>query len=142
MKKDTLYWGLSFIALSIVFIVIYLVTGGEGVTSFFMSFACGLVGPGIVMVYKYFHWSRPENKAVYEERLKNEKINATDERKVMIRRKTGHVMYTVTVVVLAVLVFVLSLIGVDTWVLALMAILWVFEIFGGYILYRYYVKKM
>jgi len=142
MKKDMLYSGLSFIALGFIFIILYIATNGEGVASNFAGFAGGCIGPGIVMVCKYFYWSKPENKEAYEERLKNEKINAKDERKVMIRRISGQVMYTFTVIMLAVLTFVLSLIGVDKWVLSMIAAILILEIAGGYIVFRYYSKKM
>lgn len=142
MKKDMLYSGLGFIALGIVFLILYIITDGEGITSNFAGFAGGFAGPGVLMVYKYFHWSKPENKAAYEERLRNEKINAKDERKVMLRRISGHVMYTITIIMLALSVFVLSLFGVDKWVLLLIAVLLIFEIAGGQIVYRHYDKKL
>ncbi|MCQ1528383.1 hypothetical protein [Lutispora saccharofermentans] len=142
MKKDMLYSGLGFIALGIVFLILYIITDGEGITSNFAGFAGGFAGPGVLMVYKYFHWSKPENKAAYEERLRNEKINAKDERKVMLRRISGHVMYTITIIMLALSVFVLSLFGVDKWVLLLIAVLLILEIAGGQIVYRHYDKKL
>jgi len=142
MKKDTLYSGLGFIALGIVFLVLHIVTDGEGAASNFAGFAGGLTGPGVMMVYKYFHWSKPENKAVYEERMKNERINAHDERTVMIRGKTGYAMYLITIIMLALLTFILSLIGVDKRVLLLITILLIFEIAGGYIVYQRYNKKL
>ncbi len=142
MKKDMLYSGLGFVALGIVFLILYIITDGEGITSNFAGFAGGFAGPGVLMIYKYFHWSKPENKAAYEEKLKNEKINAKDERKVMLRRISGHVMYTITIIMLALSVFVLSLIGVDKWVLLLIAVLLILEITGGQIIYRYYDKKL
>lgn len=142
MKKDMLYSGLGFVALGIVFLILYIITDGEGMTSNFAGFAGGFAGPGVLMIYKYFHWSKPENKAAYEEKLKNEKINAKDERKVMLRRISGHVMYTITIIMLALSVFVLSLIGVDKWVLLLIAVLLILEITGGQIIYRYYDKKL
>ncbi|KPU44325.1 hypothetical protein OXPF_24950 [Oxobacter pfennigii] len=142
MKKDMLYSGLGFIVLGMVFLIIYIIMDGEGVTSNFAGFAGGFTGPGIVMIYKYFHWSKPENKTAYEELLKYEKINAKDERKVMIQRISGHIMYTLTIIILALLVFVLSLIGVDKWMLLLIASILILEIAGGQILYRHYDKKL
>ncbi|WP_312071492.1 hypothetical protein [Anaerotignum propionicum] len=142
MKKDMLYSGLGFIALGIVFLILYIIMSGEGITSNFMGFSGGFTAPGIIMLYKYFHWSKPENEAAYEELLKNQKINAKDERKIMIRRISGHVMYTITIIVLALLAFVLSLFDVDKWILLLIAILLIFEIAGGYIVYLHYNKKL
>lgn len=142
MKKDMLYSGIGFIVLGIVFLILYVIMDGEGVTSNFAGFAGGFTGPGIVMVYKYFHWSKPENKAAYEERLKYENINAKDERKVMIRRISGHVMYTITIFILAILIFAFSLIGVDKWVLLLFAAILLFEIVGGKTVYRHYDKQL
>lgn len=142
MKKDTLYSGLGFIALGIVFLIFYIISGGEGVASNFAGFAGGMTGPGIMMVYKYFHWSKPENKAAYEERLKKEKISLYDERKIMIRGKSAYAMYKITIIVLAFLIFILSLVGVDKWVMLLVVTLFIFEIAGGYIVYRHYDKKL
>lgn len=142
MKKDMLYSGLGFIVLGIVFLILYIVMDGEGVTANFAGFAGGFTTPGIIMVYKYFHWSKPENKAAYEERLKTERINAKDERKVLIRRISGHIMYTITIIMLALLVFVLSLIGVEKWMMLLIAAILILEIAGGQIVYRHYDKKL
>ena len=142
MKRDTLYCGLGFIALGIVFIILNIVTVGEGTSSKFAGFAGGLIGPGMMMVYKYFHWSKPENKAVYEERMKNERINAHDERTVMIRGKTGYAMYLITIIMLTLLDLILSLTGVEKWVLLLITILLIFELVGGYIVYQRYNKKL
>lgn len=52
MKKDMLYSGLGFIALGIVFLILYIITDGEGITSNFAGFAGGFAGPGVLMVYK------------------------------------------------------------------------------------------
>ncbi len=51
-------------------------------------------------------------------------------------------MYTITIIVLALLAFVLSLFDVDKWILLLIATLLIFEIAGGYIVYLHYNKKL
>ncbi|MEA5056653.1 hypothetical protein SDC9_135714 [bioreactor metagenome] len=62
MKKDMLYSGLGFIALGIVFLILYIIMSGEGITSNFMGFSGGFTAPGIIMLYKYFHWSNLKTK--------------------------------------------------------------------------------
>lgn len=45
--------------------------------------------PGITMICKYVYWSKPENKVKYNEKVKIEKIKMADERKIMLRDKSG-----------------------------------------------------
>lgn len=142
MKKDMLYSGLGFILLGSLFLLAYLLLDGQGFASNYAGFAGGFAGPGIMMVYKYFHWSKPENRSTYKEILKKERIDALDERTVMLRRLAGHRMYLCTVLLLAASIFVLSLLRADRWILLSAAALLMVEIAGGWIVYRHYDKKL
>lgn len=142
MKKDMLYTGVGFLALGIVFFVLYTVMEGKGITANFAGFAGGFSGPGIMMIYKYFHWSKPQNKAAYEKRLDQERINLKDERKVMIRARSGQIMYQVTLLLLAILTFTCSLMNVDKWVLLMLVFLFVFEIAGGWVVFKQLENKL
>ena len=84
MKKSILYTGIGYTLLGVISLIIALLTEFkfEGI----LWGLCGAgIGPGITMISKYVYWSKPENKVRYNEKVKIEKIEMDDERKVMIR---------------------------------------------------------
>ena len=142
MKKNRLYTGLGFIIAGSIFLSLFIVMRDTERASLLAGFAGALIMPGIMEIYRYFYWTRPENKAIYEERMKNERINLHDERKVMLRGYTAQVMYKITILVIALLDFAAALFHADKWVALMLTALLIFEIAGGYVVYGYYDKKM
>lgn len=94
MKRSTLYTGIAYIFFGIICITTAMMFEFK-----FESFLWGLggagIGPGISMVFKYMHWSKPENLDEYNEKLRAEKIERSDERKIMLRDKSGRIMYSI-----------------------------------------------
>jgi len=142
MKKNRLYTGLGFMLAGSIFLILFIFMRDMERASLFAGFAGALIAPGIMEIYKYFHWTRPENKAIYEVRMKNERINLKDERKVMLRGYTALVMYKITILIIVLLDFVAALFHADKWVAIVLTALLIFEVVGGYVVYRYYDKKM
>ena len=76
------------------------------------SVLCGLFGaftaPGIVQIYKYFMWGRsPE----YRAKLEEEQIDLRDERKEMLRNKSGRIAYVIGLLAAAVSMTAFSVLG-------------------------------
>lgn len=62
----------------------------------------GLLGSGAAQLLRYQKWSRPENAAAYRERLEQEQIDLRDERKTMLRDRSGRYAYLLGMLVCAV----------------------------------------
>lgn len=112
MKKSQLYVGIGYILFGIVCIGIALITEfkQEGML---WGFAGAGIAPGIMMIWKYLHWSKPQNKPVYEAMLKQEKIEMQDERKMMLRDKSGAFVYRMMIFVYCFLIFLFSFISIS-----------------------------
>ena len=47
------------------------------------------VGPGALMIFRYFYWSAPGNREQYRKRLEEEQIEQKDELKTKVRDRAG-----------------------------------------------------
>lgn len=92
MKKSMLYTGIAYTAFGVACFMLAILTEWK-----IDSLLWGLGGagtlPGILMLWKYFHWTKPENRDEYEKRLQTERIELRDERKIMLRDKSGRIAY-------------------------------------------------
>lgn len=142
MKKNILYGGIVFILCGIVlaFAGIFIETLKHGSTIF--GWGCSLIVAGIFSIYKYYHWSNPHNKHIYEERLEGEQINLNDERKVMLRQKSGQIMYQIMLYVLLAINMIFTLLNVDTWILFVLWGLIIFQYVGGLMVYKKLSREM
>lgn len=90
MKKSMLYTGIAYVAFGAVCFMLAVLFDWK-----IEALLCGLggagIGPGIIMLWKYFHWTKPENREEYEKRLQMERIELRDERKIMLRDKSGRI---------------------------------------------------
>lgn len=81
------------------------------ISSLLLGF-CGVgVGGGIMLLWKYFYWTRPQNKSRYEERSEKEKIELNDERKEGFRDKSGRYAYILGLVITVVSIVVFLVLG-------------------------------
>ena len=142
MKKNILALALLLFICGIAFIImgIFVETLTNGSTIFGMG--CGLVGGAIATFYKYFHGLNPKNKLLYEEHLKNEKINLNDERKIMLREKSGRITYAIMFVVLIILNIVFTFIGVEKWIILTLWGVIAFKYICGVAVFYYLAKRM
>lgn len=92
MKKSNLWWALGFATAGAAFFLTGLLwqTRLSGIL-------CGIGGGwlfnGAVQLWRYAKWTRPENAAAYQERLEQEQIDLHDERKELLRNKSGRYAY-------------------------------------------------
>lgn len=115
--------------------------------SLLFGFASGAICVGITGICKYFYWNMPQNKARYQEKMENEKIEMHDELKVKLRDKSGRYAYSLGLLVISISIIAFSISGklgiVDnarTFVLFLSAYL-VFQIAIGIVIFRHLLKK-
>lgn len=119
----------------------------------FESFLWGLGGagivPGIIMIWKYMYWSKPENRDEYNERLRIEKIEMADERKVMLRDKSGRITYLIMLGVYGVFLMIFSFLTAMRWLMPfakyfviVLSILLIFQFVCGIIVFNYLNKRL
>ena len=101
MKKSTLYIGLCYLTVGICAILFGLFGPSIENDEIILGVSGGGIVPGLFMIYKYFYWSKPENKPKYEEKLKKEQI--------MLREKSARITYIILFFLLAILIPILLL---------------------------------
>lgn len=92
MKKNSLYWALGTIVAGAGLFLIGLLWEVR-LSSLLCGMGGGLLFNGIVQLWRYIKWTRPENAPLYQERLEQEQIDLRDERKVMLRDRSGRYAY-------------------------------------------------
>ena len=97
MKKSSLYTGLCYFFVGLVCLILALIFEwrAEGLL---WGFAGAGIFPGLMMMWQYYHWTRPENREEYQRRLHIEKVEMKDEVPVgeLIINKKGEFLDSVT----------------------------------------------
>ena len=148
MKKSYLWSGLGMIAGGILFLLAALLLETP-LDSLFCGFFGAFTGPGVMQVYKYVKWTKLETPDSYQRHLEEEQIELRDERKSMLRDRSGRYAYILGLlaVALALLVFsVLDAFGVVEEDTASLMILFlagyaVFQLVAGWVIYRWLEKR-
>ena len=107
MKKRELWFGLGMIAGGTLFLLAALLLDTP-LDSLFCGFFGALIGPGAVQVYKYVKWTKLEPPDSYQRHLEEEQIELRDERKEMLRNKSGRIAYNLGLLAAAVSMTVFS----------------------------------
>lgn len=109
MKKSDLWTGIAMIAVGLACLA------AAFLNTLLSSLFAGLFGaftfPGMMQVYKYLKWSSPKHHDEYQERLEQERIDLRDERKEMLRNKSGRISYVFGLLLGAVSMTAFSLLG-------------------------------
>ena len=110
MKKNNLLVGLLYFLVGVGCLIIglFFETKLEGLLSGFAG--AGICG-GAVMLWKYYYWTRPENRTKYLEKTENENIEFKDERKTKLRDKSGRYAYIIGLIVISVSIVLFSILG-------------------------------
>ncbi len=110
MKKSCLWTGIRMIAVGLICLA-GAVIWDTPLSSLLCGFFGALVCPGAMMVYKYFKWTRLETRDSYRRHLEEEQIELRDERKEMLRNKSGRYAYILGLLVTAVSILAFSILG-------------------------------
>lgn len=146
MKKNNFIIGLGNLIIGIACLVFILLFETK-LNSILSGFATTGIVFGAVMLWKYYYWTRPENKDKYMEKTQNENIELKDERKERLRDKSGRYAYILGIIVLSISIVVFSILGsleiIDNSDLIVIYLggLFVFQYVIGIIIYRYLSKK-
>jgi len=142
MKKSMLYTGIGNLICAIALIFFGKFGPDVSYNGLIIGFSSGLVLPGIIQIYKYVHWTKPQNAPIYEAKIKEEQNNLKDERKIMLREKSGRITYIIMFVVLTMLNIVFTFIGVDKWIIIALWVVIAFKYICGVAVFYYLAKKM
>lgn len=146
MKKNNFIIGLGYLITGIICLIFILLFKTK-LNSILSGFATTGIVFGAVMLWKYYYWTRPENKDKYMEKTQNENIELKDERKEKLRDKSGRYAYILGLIVLSISIVVFSILGsleiIDNsdLIVIYLAGLSVFQYVIGIIIYRYLSKK-
>ena len=110
MKKSDLWCGVGFV-LSGLACGLAALCWDTPLDSLLCGFSGALLTPGVLMIWKYRKWSRPENAAAYQEKLEQERIDPRDERKEMLRNKAGRYACLLGLALAYVAIIVFGLLG-------------------------------
>lgn len=111
MKKSTLYIGFAYCFVGITSMVIALMTEFR-LEALLWGIAGAGIGPGVLIIGRYFYWLRPEHQAEYANRIQKENIDLKDERKIMLRDKSGRLAYIATMILQLALAFAFSILSI------------------------------
>lgn len=110
IKKSNLFIAIINICLGITCLLIAL-NFNTKLESLLYGFTGAYICSGAVMLWKYYYWSRPENKARYLEKVENEDIELNDERKIILRDKSGRYAYIIGLIVSVISIVIFSIMG-------------------------------
>ena len=145
MKKTQLISGIIYTLLGLALLLTAIFTNTE--IGMLYGLGGALTGPGLVMMGKYFYWSRPQNRQRYEERLDNERIEMNDELKQKLRDRSGRYAYVLGMVTVSLSIFVigiledLGLIGDSRQMILYLAAYLIFQVIAGIVIFNRLLKK-
>lgn len=145
MKKTQLISGIIYTLLGLALLLTAIFTNTE--IGMLYGLGGALTGPGLVMMGKYFYWSRPQNRQRYEERLDSERIGMNDELKQKLRDRSGRYAYVLGMVTVSLSIFVigiledLGLIGDSRPMILYLAAYLIFQVIAGIAIFNRLLKK-
>ena len=145
MKKTQLISGIIYTLLGLALLLTAIFTNTE--IGMLYGLGGALTGPGLVMMGKYFYWSRPQNRQRYEERLDSERIEMNDELKQKLRDRSGRYAYVLGMVTVSLSIFVigiledLGLIGDSRPMILYLAAYLIFQVIAGIVIFNRLLKK-
>jgi len=146
VKRGNLYVGIAYLFIGIVCLVIAL-NFVTKLKSLLYGFAGAGIGGGVVILWKYYYWSRPGNKKRYQEKIENENIELHDERKTTLRDKSGRYAYLIGLIVISVSIVIFSIMGslniIENYKLIILYLsgFLIFQYIAGILIYNHMNKK-
>ena len=107
-----------------------------------MGLGFGLLGSVAGQVIRTLYWAMPSHREERQRRLKEEKINLADERKIMLRHLSGYRMNQIMFLVNYLLCTFFGLMKAPVYVIATMVLVLVFQYLCGVVLFHRYSKTM
>lgn len=148
MKKSLLYTGIVYVLMGLLCFALAIVYEWS-IDGLLWGLGGAGVCPGLMMLWKYFHWTRPENREEYAKRLEQEQIELRDERKVMLRDKSGRMAYLSMMLLYCLLMLLLAFCACMGWLMPFaryavlgLGVLLVLQYLLGIAAFRYLSKRL
>ena len=148
MNKNTLYVGLAYTALGAALRAAAFL-GEYAYEALLWGFGGGSMGSGLATLWRYFYWTRPANTAKYQERVLTEKIESHDERKIMLRDKSGRIVSVIMLFVFLGLICICSaltvfgiMMPVSRYLVIIFSLLIFLQLFLSTIVFNYLSKRL
>lgn len=148
MKKSALYAGIGCTVFGMILITLALFTEYK-FEGLLWGFGGAVIGSGLARVGKFIYWSKPKNQAEYDKKLKNERIEMADERKIMLRDKSGCITYRIMTGIYCALIIIFSVISVigywmpfSRYLVILFFLLLVFQYVCGIVVFNQLNKRL
>lgn len=111
MSKTNLKVGVIYVLLGCLLAVYAILTPESKLNSLLFGFAFALITPGLMMIGKFFYWSRPENIPKYQEKIRRENIILHDELQVKLRDRSGRITFLFGLCAISASMVVFSILG-------------------------------
>jgi hypothetical protein len=111
MSKNNLKVGVIYVLLGCLLAVYAILTPESKLNSLLFGFAFALITPGLMMIGKFFYWSRPENIPKYQEKIRRENIILHDELQVKLRDRSGRITFLFGLCAISASMVVFSILG-------------------------------
>ena len=143
MKKSYLRSGLGMIVLGLCFLAAG-IFWDTPLDSLFCGFFGAFAFSGAAQVWKYIKWTKLETADSYQRHVEEEQIELRDERKEMLRNKSGRIAYILGLLAAAASIVVFSFLGelgvveehASRLVILFLAGYALFQFLAGVIIYR------
>lgn len=110
MKKGNLITGIMYVLVGVLLLIVAILTDSR-LDNLLLSFGGAGIAAGIMMIYKYFYWSKPGNRERYAEKINNERIEQHDELKEKLRDMSGRYSYVFGLIVISISILIFSILG-------------------------------
>ncbi len=148
MKKSMLYTGIAYAAFGIACFMLAILSEWK-TESLLWGFGGAGTGSGMMMLWKYFHWTNPKNREEYEKRLQKECIELRDERKIMLRDKSGRITYIFMLLLYCLLIMAFGVCASLGWFMPFaryaisgLGVLLIIQYLFGIAAFRYLSKRL
>ncbi|MBQ7797246.1 MAG: hypothetical protein IJ374_11910 [Lachnospiraceae bacterium] len=94
-KMDKMVLGI-YIIIGIVLILIGATSKMEYYSTMIFAMGFGLTGNSMMQFIRYYHNTKPENIALYQEKLRKQTIDLKDERNIQLRNRAGYLTWAIT----------------------------------------------
>lgn len=110
MKKSNFWCGLIYVFFGLIFLLAGLLWETR-LSSLSVGFGAGMLGSGVIQLIRYWKSTRPENADAYRAKLEEEQINLRDERKSMLRDRSGRYAWLLGMLLCVLSILVFSVLG-------------------------------
>ncbi|MDD2957522.1 MAG: hypothetical protein PHR92_03225 [Lachnospiraceae bacterium] len=135
-KKDKITM-VVYIMVGISMMIIGIIIDVDYYSSLIFAMGAGLSLNSIMQFVRYYHNTKPENIESYKEKLRKQNIDLMDERKILLRNKSGYITWAITMVCCFVASFIAALLKSENIVIIILFVIGVAEYVAALIVYKY-----